>query len=90
MGAEGKESPWHRAWSQPQSPVSRANYLFFIGLAELSVLNAHISLTIFGYGYPCFSSSICVENNCCDGFFLTVLERIVLLCRGKSQKISLK
>src|SRR5215211_2836961 len=55
QGAEGKESPWHRAWSQPKSPVSRANYLFFIGLAELSILNTRYVPAAIGGGNTHFS-----------------------------------
>src|SRR5215216_8075123 len=71
MGAEGKESPWHRAWSQPKSPVSRANCLLCIGLAELSMLNAPFLPIIFGRGNTHFFSPDCGENVCFDGFSLT-------------------
>jgi hypothetical protein len=50
----------------------RANCLLFRRLAELSILNACFALTIFGEGYPHFSSTVSVENNRFNGFFLTV------------------
>jgi hypothetical protein len=40
-------------------------------LKELYILNAHISLTIFGYGNIHFFSPIFVENTYCNGFSRT-------------------
>jgi hypothetical protein len=63
MGAEGKESLWHRACSQPQSAVSRANCLVFIGLAELSILNAHFLQTILVKEKTAFFATVPFSHN---------------------------
>jgi hypothetical protein len=55
-----------------KSAVIRANYLLFSGLAALSMQNACLPLLLLGEGYPHFFLPVYGENNCFNGFFLTV------------------
>jgi hypothetical protein len=78
--------PWQSGSVEVQtSAVIRANDLFFRGLAELSVLNARFSYTIFVCGNTPFIQPDSGKNICFDGFFLTVF-RGMLSCAVSSVK----
>jgi hypothetical protein len=72
---KGVADAMSKAWFyiRTEKLLYRANCLLFSGLAELSIVNGHYLLTIFGWRNTRFSPPTCDENNRFKGFFLTVV-----------------